>query len=212
MDYIKTYFFEDLLKINIISEYLASKEDYIIKTYPFISDFGTGLDINNVITRSGGYNVFKLEDEPVELKEYLSFISKCYYDYIDNILPNKTFVTSEINPGINCWLNVIRENESIGMHKHSEDNGNFWSFVSATSVLNATGTSTNYKHNDKVFSIPNEIGSLTLFPPFYNHWTDINESKEKRVTLGMDILFNYNNCDSCGAYQSNLIPLINGSN
>ena len=212
MDYIKTYFFQDLNKINIISEYLASKEDYIIKTYPFRSDYGTGLDIDNVITRSGGYNVFKLEDKPAELDEYLFFVSECYYDYVNNVLPNKTFVTSEIKPGVNCWVNVVRNGESIVMHKHSDDHGDLWSFISATSVLNASGTNTNYEYKEEVTSVPNEIGSLTIFPPFYNHWTSINESQEKRITLGMDIVFNRDACDSCGDYQSNLKPLINVSN
>lgn len=207
MEYIKTYFFSDLSKIKIISDYLASKEDYIINNYSFMSSYNTGLEDNNVITRSGAYNVFSLSDSPAVMDEYLSFISNSYYDYIDNVLPNKTFNSSDISPGLNCWLNVIRENEKIAMHKHSEHDGNLWSFVSATSVLNASNTSTNYEYNGGVVSIDNTIGSLTIFPPFYNHWTDIHNSIEKRITLGMDISFHKEGCIGCESYSSNLVAL-----
>ena len=100
MKYIKTYFFSDLSKINIISDYLASKEEYIINNYPFVSSYNTGLEDDNVITRSGSYNVFNLEDKPSVMDEYLDFISSSYYDYIDNVLPNKTFKNIDISPGL----------------------------------------------------------------------------------------------------------------
>ena len=97
MNYIKTYFFSDLSKIKIISDYLSGKENYIINNYPFVSSYNTGLEDNNAITRSGAYNVFNLEDKPVVMDEYLNFISTSYYDYIDNVLPNKTFNNADIS-------------------------------------------------------------------------------------------------------------------
>ena len=189
MNYIKNYNFSNSEKLQKIADFLESKETHILETYPYLGDFGTALTEEQVSTRSGGYNIFSMIDECPELDDLLEFITASYYDYIDNVMPNKTFSNEDINPAINCWLNVLRQTENIGMHKHANDYGDLWSFVSGTFVLRATETNTNYKTKTNTVSFENKNGQLTIFPPYYSHWTDIHKFNEPRLTLGMDFFF-----------------------
>jgi hypothetical protein len=189
MNYIKQYAFSNSDKLDTITSFLESKENYILENYPYLGDFGTKLTEKQVSTRSGGYNVFNMVNECPELEDLLNFISTSYYDYIDNVMPNKTFDNTDINPAINCWLNVLRQTENIGMHRHANDYGDLWSFISGTFVLRATETNTNYKTKTDTVSVENQNGQLTIFPPYYWHWTDIHTFNETRLTLGMDFFF-----------------------
>ena len=207
MDYIQTYNYTDTGSLETITSYLEGKEDYIKNTYPFLNDFGTGLTENDISTRAGGYNIFSMSSECPELDDLLLFFGTSYLHYIDNVLPNKTFTNDQINPAIMCWLNVIRKSEKIGMHKHAEDYGNLWSFISGTFVLKASNTNTNYSYNGELETISNIQGQLTLFPPFYSHWTDLHTDTTSRLTLGLDILFNKDGASGDSSFYNNLIEI-----
>lgn len=207
MEYIKHYTFDDNTALSNINTFLVSKENYIKETYSFLGDFGTGLKENHVSTRSGGYNIFNMVDECSDLSKLLNFIIESYVDYLNNVLPNKTFENNEINPAIMCWLNILRESEKIGMHKHAEDYGELWSFISGTFVLNASETNTYYYNDKKTTNVSNVNGRLTLFPPFYLHWTDIQSDNSIRSTLGLDILFNRNNASGDSTFEQNLVSI-----
>ena len=187
MDYIKNYLFEDQDKLKTITEFLESKEQYLLQKYKFRSSFGTSLTEKHVSTRSGGYNIFQFLDECPELNELFGFFVKSYWDYIDTVFP-KTAYTGNYNPALNCWVNILRNGENIGKHKHSLE-GSYWSFISASIVLRAKNTCTRYMHKEEVISIDNINGSLTVFPPYYDHWTDMHKDNQSRVTLGMDFFF-----------------------
>lgn len=207
MKYIQNYNFSDNEKLEKIVEYLSSKENYILDTFPYLGDFGTKLTNDQVSTRSGGYNIFHMNEECPELDNLLSFIKESYYDYIDNIMPNKTFENTMINPAINCWLNVLRKTESIGMHKHSNDYGDLWSFISGTFVLSASDTSTIYKYGEETYEIENINGQLTIFPPFYYHWTTLHNEDSPRLTLGSDVFFKREHAKSDKKFYDILVEL-----
>ena len=207
MNYIQTYNIDSKETIETVSDFLYNKESYILNNYPYLGNFGTKLKLDNVSTRAGGYNIFQMVDECPQLNELLTFIKTSYLHYIDNILPNKTFTNTDIDPALSCWVNVLRKSESIGMHKHAEDYGDLWSFISGTLVLNATNTNTYYYSNDRTTAIENINGQLTLFPPFYSHWTDIQTEDVPRVTLGLDVLFKKDHANGDSRFKDNLIKL-----
>lgn len=207
MKHIQNYNFSNESSLQIIADYLKSKEKFILENFPFISDFGTGIREDQVTSRAGGYNVFHMKDECPELHHLLNFISESYLHYLDNVLPNKTFDNKDINPAINCWLNILNKSENINMHKHAEDYGDLWSFVSGTFVLNAKNTSTFYKNNLEMFENVNVDGQLTIFPPFYYHWTSIHTDETPRLTLGFDIFFQKDHTKSDINFYNTLVDL-----
>jgi len=188
MEYVQNYNFSNENSLQIISNYLKSKEGFILDNFPFIGDFGTSIRDDQVTSRSGGYNVFHMQDECPELQHLLNFISESYFHYIDNILPNKTFDNKDINPAINCWLNILHTSENIDMHN-----------------------STFYKSNNniEIFENTNVDGQLTIFPPYYYHWTSIHTDEEPRLTLGFDIFFQKDHAKSNINFYNILVDLNN---
>jgi len=189
MDFIKHYFFTDQEKLKTITEFLESKEEYILQKYKFRGDFGTSLTDKHVSTRSGGYNIFQFSNECPELNNLLAFLIFSYQDYMKNVIPKNAY-TGKLNPALNCWVNIMRDSESIGRHRHSEDYSPSWSFVSASIILRAKNTCTRYSYKGEEFASDNVNGCLTIFPPYYDHWTDEHkDTSHNRVTLGMDFFF-----------------------
>ena len=201
--FIKEYSFEDsgnLVKTTRIKDYLLSQENNIIEDIPWQSDFDTGLLPDDIITRSGGYNIFNVKhlNACTDLQDLLIFIRYSYSDYINNILPNKSFNNNRLTPQINAWVNVLREDEIFDTHQHTGEYNDLWSFISAAMCIDAKSTSTVYNYvetpespSDAVFgskTIENKPGVLTIFPPFYFHHSTRNTAYT-RVSLGMDIFF-----------------------
>ncbi len=228
--YIQHYTFPG--DFEAISIYCASQEYTIITEVPWQSDYGTKLNNSSVSTRSGAYNIF--DDKHIgkcqDLQDLLIFIRDSYSHYILNVLPRKNFENNTLTPSMMAWVNVLRTNEAIGCHKHSDEYyAGLWSFVSGTMCLAAAGTKTHYKYsqttNDgvcwgspdgEVFGqeeVDNIPGRLTIFPPYYEHWTTVNESNpplgdlNKRVTLGFDILFHKSHAPDNDVFTNNLIDL-----
>ena len=206
MDYIKCYAYQDLNKLKTITDFLESKEQYILQKYKYRSDFGTSLQEKHVSTRSGGYSVFEFREECTELNDLLDFLTTSYWNYMDNVLPKDAY-TGKLNPAINCWVNILRDGENIGRHKHSQDHTPWWSFISASMVLRAKNTCTRYMYKDETLSIDNAIGNLTIFPPHIDHWTDTHRDTQNRVTLGMDFFFDKNHSKGSGDFHDSIVIL-----
>lgn len=193
-------------QVQEIAAFLLSKEQYIIDTYPFVSYFGTDdptLDTpgNLVTTRSGTYNVFQFVNECPVLETLKTFLVAEYKNY----LITKNYMNYVVNPAINCWVNVIREGESIRYHKHS---GHEMSFVSGTMVLQAEATNTWYKFDDgELMRVPNVPGKVSIFPCNVLHWTDMHYGNNPRVTLGFDFMFDRETSLSNPVFYSALVPI-----
>lgn len=205
--FIKTYSIEDRIKLSELSDFLLSKENEILDKYPYMSDFGTNLNNTHVTTRAGSYNILDYSVENNDLEILFNFIKECYWDYINSTLSPKYFTNDQLDPAISSWLNVIRTSENIGMHKHSDEN-DLWSFISGTVSVCVSNTSTYYKYGDKPFEIKNKEGDITLFPPYYFHWTTIHNDDIPRVTLGFDILFRYDHSEPGISFTKNLKKFI----
>lgn len=180
--------FEPQSMVQEIASFLLGKEQYIIDNYPFVSYFGTDdpnvANPGNLVTsRSGTYNVFQFANECPPLNNLKAFLVEQYRQYITA----KNWMNYVVNPAINCWVNVIREGESIRYHKHSSHE---LSFVSGTMVLQAASTNTWYKFDDgELVRVPNIPGQVSLFPCNVVHWTDMHYGTTPRITLGFDFMF-----------------------
>lgn len=204
-NYIQHSQFDSAQQVQEITSFLLGKEQYIIDTYPFVSYFGTDdptLDTpgNLVTTRSGTYNVFQFATECAALNQLKSFLIEEYKKYITY----KNWSTYVVNPAINCWVNVIRQGESIRYHKHS---GHELSFVSGTMVLQAEATNTWYKFDDgELVRVPNLSGHVSIFPCNVLHWTDMHYGNNPRVTLGFDFMFDRETAASNPVFYAALVP------
>jgi len=212
MLYVKSYQFPDLEKIAKVTNYFLGKESYILKKYDFVSDYNTGLTAAHVTTRSNAYSVMDFVEECPEIQDIFNFVRTSYWHYIDNVFPNKTFTNDQIDPALSIWLNIIREDESIGTHRHS-DEYELWSFVSGTMALSVEDTSTCYLHkinnsedhwNQEGEIVKNVPGLLTFFPPYLYHWTTNHLSTNPRVTFGLDVLFNKSHAEGSGTFYDTL--------
>jgi len=201
--FIKTYSIGNRIEISKLSDFLLSKEEEILNRYPYMSDFGTKLNDTHVSTRSCAYNIFDYATENTNLETLFNFIQECYWDYVDNILSPKHFTNDQLDPAVSGWLNVIRSSENIGMHKHSEEY-DLWSFISGTMSICVFNTSTYYKYGDEIIEIENKEGEITLFPPYYLHWTTIHNNDIPRITLGFDVLFRYDHSEPGALFTQNL--------
>lgn len=202
-NYIQNTTFSNLSQVQEIAAFLLSKEQYILDNYPFVSYFGTD-DPNNpntgnlVTTRSGTYNVFQFSNECLSLNNLKNFLIESYKTYIDY----KGWQQYLNNTAINCWVNVIREGESIRYHRHST---NELSFVSGTMVLQSENTNTWYKFdNGEVLRVPNIPGMISIFPCNALHWTDMHYGPNPRITLGFDFMFNREDAESNPTFYNNL--------
>tara|TARA_R110001606_G_scaffold47644_1_gene121386 strand:- start:66 stop:704 length:639 start_codon:yes stop_codon:yes gene_type:complete len=208
MNYLQSYSIDNRLSESAIDNlvtFLISKEQEILDSYPFMSDFGTSLTAEHVSTRSNAYNIFKYIDEYPDLNIIFEFIKTSYWNYIDNVFLPKNFTNDQLDPSVSAWLNVIRESETIGMHKHSDQHpSGLWSFVSGTISLGVSNTSTFYNDGSSTHEVKNAAGELTLFPPYFTHWTNIHTSSEPRVTLGFDVLFRHDHAPEGIDFTNNL--------
>jgi hypothetical protein len=168
--------------LSKVADFLLSKEQYILDNYPFRSDFGTLLH-DNVTTRSGTYNILSFNNECPDLNGIIDYVREQYYKYVIEV----GFEKQVKNPGINAWMNVLRNGEKIGFHKHSDDER---SFVSATLSVNAENTETIYKkHGEIVKRVVNRPGEFVMFKCDLEHGTTEHVSDKTRITLGIDIFF-----------------------
>lgn len=196
----------DILVSNVgadlsnVANFLISKEQYILDNYPFVSDYGTMLP-TNVTTRSSTYNVFHFMNECPDLQLILDHIKQQYNIYVKNV----GFEEYVKKPGINCWFNILRKGEKIGIHKHSE---NERSFVCATLSIQVDETETFYrKHGEIVKSIPNRNGEFVMFKCDLEHGTTEHTKDSLRVTLGIDIFFDMDSSKKVPDFHKNLIEV-----
>ena len=76
MNYLQSYSIDNRISesaINNLVTFLISKEQEILDSYPFMSDYGTSLTTEHVSTRSNAYNIFKYIDEYPDLNIIFEF-------------------------------------------------------------------------------------------------------------------------------------------
>jgi hypothetical protein len=86
---------------------------------------------------------------------------------------------------IQCWSNVFRKNEGIGLHKHADD---LDEFLCANIFIDGDeNIGTTYIINNKPFNIKNTKGEITLFNSQIPHYVERNKTNNTRISIAMDI-------------------------
>jgi len=185
------YIFESKIhKINFnnLSKCLLKKEKEILKL-PLtvkrgkITDGYTGLGKNSTTMRFNRYNVFNWKNKNISL------LKKNIINFHNNII--NYFKLPPVNElYIQCWVNIMRKGEKIQPHIHGVRPD---TYLGGHICIQCNNTSTNYINpinqiNDpEIYSSKNEIGKITLFQNNIPHFTDIQNTNNKRITLAFDL-------------------------
>ena len=187
------YFFgfsstEDI-DLEKLSQLCLDKEDEILELDPRYNETGdvqdgmTGLGENSTTSRWYGYNVLLWNTPETEyLKKYIKDQVIEYNEYLHQELPDKLY--------IQCWVNILRSNQSINLHMH-----NYLSdaYLSANYTVKGEGTMTCYMNpidqfqNPEIITHSNKPGQFALFPSNIPHYVTEYNGTDERITLGIDI-------------------------
>tara|TARA_Y100000114_G_scaffold143605_1_gene151321 strand:- start:48 stop:686 length:639 start_codon:yes stop_codon:yes gene_type:complete len=173
------YIFEDKLNLDFdkIKTVILKKEKEIIKKYPSSSDGDTGLG-DSLTSRHPYFNLFDWPE--------MSNLKKSVRLSHDNFL-------KELDQNINikiysqCWANVMRKNQKINKHSHYN---NDYCYLGGHICVQSNDTSTHYvdPYTKKVYSSKNEVGKITLFPNWIEHYTDRVTDNKLRITIAFDMV------------------------
>lgn len=166
---------------NISTEYYRKKilknEPKIIKKYPptgwnkVLTDYGTGLGLNSLTSRSYHFNVLTW----FGTKSLKRCIKKSFNHYVQE---------NHESLYVQCWANVLRNGEKIESHNHRDYEDLPFPRISGNLVIHSdTLTHTYYEGTP----VENERGRLVLFPSDVYHWTDTYLGNSERITIAFDI-------------------------
>ena len=172
------YIYESTVDVKNLKSIILSKEKEIIENNPYTSDWNTGLGPSSMTSRSNCYNILKWE-ECFFLREIIrsshdNFITTLEYDWEDEIY-------------VQCWSNVLRKSQHIKQHQHWNSE---YTYIGGHLCLDDYLTNTNYvsPYNRKKYSSKNKKGKITLFPNWLEHYTDVYEEDDTRVSIAFDII------------------------
>lgn len=144
---------------------------------------GTGLTKDDLTTRFSQFNLFQME----ETKYLKDIVCKHHSQFIEEA-GNVRGVNIE-TPTIygQCWANVLRKNQSIGVHNHGNS---VHAYLSGHICVFTNNTNTYYltPYYDEVTSSKNDLGKITLFPSWIKHYTDSVDSDYERITIAFDLI------------------------
>jgi len=185
------YLFESKIdKINFkdLSNFFLNKEQEIL-TLPYtvkhnkITDGYTGLGKNSTTIRFNRYNVFNWKNKNISL------LKENIINFHNNII--NYFKLPPVNElYIQCWVNIMRKGEKIQAHIHGVKPD---TYLGGHICIQCNNTSTNYINpidqinEPEIYSSKNEIGKITLFQNNIPHFTDIQNTNNKRITLAFDL-------------------------
>ena len=177
--------FDDNVAKNL-KDIILSKEKLIINSYKddynklnknngWI-DGSTGLGKTSLTSRSPFYNLLKWK-EFVFLKDNINNVHKNFCKSL-NIEPTSVY--------IQAWANVMRDNEKINTHHH-QTNSN--TYLGGHICVLTNNTNTNYVNpfTKEEYSSKNEIGKITMFPNWVDHYTD-QVKNDLRITIAFDMM------------------------
>ena len=160
--------YENFVDIGDLKSIILSKEKEIIEGNPYTHDWNTGLGKDSLTSRSDCYNILKW-GEAHFLKEIIrsshdNMITELGYKWEDRIY-------------VQCWANVLRKGQAIKQHHHWDSP---YTYLGGHICLDNYDTSTHYEipYCKKLYSSPNELGKVTLFPNWLEHFTDSYEGSE----------------------------------
>lgn len=190
---------EKQLRIDVksLEKLILEKEQEIIQQYPGDNDGNTGLGPDSLTSRFKYFNVLLWDHDVVrELHQEI----KRFHKQFTTSLFGLTYRHPQIR--IRCWANVLRKNQKIKKHFHSNHPHTYLGgHLSVKCVDTQTVYCNPYGSLDYDYYSDNTPGKLSLFPNYIPHYTTPNKSDEPRITIAFDLTtvdrrFVYDNDDT----------------
>jgi hypothetical protein len=166
------------IDIEYTKKFLLSKEKEIVSRYDYEYDWNTGLGENSVTARSNSYNLLDF----IEMGFLNYSIRKAHDEFVSAIgKENKEKLY------IQCWYNVMRKGDKIQSHQHWNSP---YTYLGGHICIQQENTSTWYTNpiTRESYEIKNVPGTMTLFPNWVFHHTDIHQGESERITIAFDII------------------------
>jgi len=177
----KYYIFEDniseFLNFNKIKDTILKKEIEIMKKYSSVNDGNTGLG-DSLTSRFPHFNLLEWT-EMIDIKNNIRKIHNKFLNQLNQNYNVKLFSQ--------CWANVMRKGDKIKRHSHYDNN---YSYLGGHICIQSNNTSTHYinPYTKEIYSSKNELGKITLFPNWIEHYTDRVNDDNLRITIAFDLI------------------------
>ena len=175
--YICTADLSNLIDFKDIKYTILGKEKSIIEQYDAgLNDAYTELGNDSLTSRFEHYNIFDWP-EMYKLKSAVKSIHDLFLQYVK--VENRPI-------WINGWANVMRKGQQIKTHLHNVDQT---CYLGGHICVQTKDTYTHYINpfTKKIYSSKNEVGKITLFPNWIEHYTDKHISPKERITVAFDV-------------------------
>jgi hypothetical protein len=179
------WIYKFLNNLDPLAKFLQKREPEIIDQYTATHDSSTGLGNNTVTSRFHKYNLFH-ETDPV-IEELKADIEKQISTYLSRTDP-AVFKSTNFDPHINCWFNIMRPDDKIKEHAHNVTNP----FISGHYTVLCEDSYTYYVipvTRDRL-EFKNTIGEGTIFPSYVQHGTSNHTGTDVRISIAWDLYYN----------------------
>ena len=106
----KWHMYEGEVKVGDIRNTILTKENEVINSHEYESDWNTGLGKDSMTSRSSSYNLLNWE----EADHIKDIIRNSHDNLITTLDPNMW----EDKIYVQCWANVLRKGQRIKPHQH----------------------------------------------------------------------------------------------
>lgn len=173
------HMYEGEVQVKDIRDTILKRENEIINTHEYESDWNTGLGKNSMTSRSSSYNLLDWEEA-----DHIRDIIRNSHDNLVTTLDANMW---EDKIYVQCWANVLRKGQKIKPHQHWNSQ---YTYLGGHICLDDYNTHTHYvnPYTKKTFKSKNEKGKVHLFPNWLEHYTDPYEGDDVRVTIAFDII------------------------
>ena len=175
-----------------IAKFILKMEDKILKKFKPSIDGYTELGPNSLTSRFSKWNLLNYKQKCSDIAKLSDVILEFHDKFLETLQVLPEFYPKEL--WIQCWANVLRKGEKIGMHLHGIlPNTYLGGFVCVQSDIGETSTQTHYvcpanQINDPfTIDIDNIVGEMTLFQNCIPHYSDTYMGEKERITIAMDI-------------------------
>ena len=173
------HMYEGEVQVKDIRDTILKRENEIINTHEYESDWNTGLGKDSMTSRSSSYNLLDWEEA-----DHIRDIIRNSHDNLVTTLDANMW---EEKIYVQCWANVLRKGQKIKPHQHWNSQ---YTYLGGHICLDDYNTHTHYvnPYTKKTFKSKNEKGKVHLFPNWLEHYTDPYEGDDVRVTIAFDII------------------------
>tara|TARA_B110000285_G_scaffold229773_1_gene295197 strand:+ start:2398 stop:3117 length:720 start_codon:yes stop_codon:yes gene_type:complete len=181
-------YFEKIAKIildkekQVIDSNLNNYNNYN-KEYNTIFDGQTGLGSKSLTSRSPFFNVLSW-NEP-EIKSLMSFIHFKYIEFLSVLKIDRR------KAWIQCWANVMRDDEEIKQHIHASHE---FTWLGGHLTVSCNNTSTFYVNpmmraeGKQTYESTNKVGKMSFFQNNIPHYTNKHKGLTERISIAFDIV------------------------